>query len=60
MFGKDTDKVDDFDKLLQAEDTPVAEQPNHTHVWLPANNGREWVCGDCSERKSAILDVDKK
>lgn len=30
-------------------------EPEHAHVWLPANNGMEWVCGDCHLRKPAKL-----
>ena len=33
----------------------MADAPNdHVHVWLPANEGKELVCGDCGKRKSAV------
>lgn len=26
----------------------------HEHNWLPANDGKELVCGDCGLRKPAV------
>lgn len=31
----------------------------HPHNWLPANDGKELVCGDCFLRKPAIVEDTK-
>ena len=37
----------------------AVDEPNpmlkvdHPHNWLSASDGKEWVCGDCGERKKA-------
>ena len=37
----------------------AVDEPNpwlkieHNHNWLPANDGKEYVCGDCGLRKPA-------
>lgn len=37
--------------------TKVKDGPNpwleieHPHIWLPANDGKELVCGDCGLRR---------
>ena len=43
----------------------VKDQPNpwlkidHPCIWLPANDGKEEVCGDCGRRRN-VADAKKK
>lgn len=41
-------------KKVEAKDEPNPMlKVEHPHNWLPANDGKEWVCGDCGLRKDA-------
>lgn len=47
-----------FKKVPVAKDEPnPILQIEHPHNWLPANDGKEYVCGDCSLRLPAEAEL---
>jgi len=37
--------------MADTKSETLTKEQEHKHVWLPANDGKELVCGDCQARK---------